>query len=76
MALTLNIVTCSTRPGRIGPSIAQWFLEYAREHSAFDCRLVDLVDFELPVYNEANHPQKRDLRTRTYPPLGRQRKQR
>ncbi|MCL1480682.1 MULTISPECIES: NAD(P)H-dependent oxidoreductase [unclassified Marinobacter] len=57
MALTLNIVTCSTRPGRIGPSIAQWFLEYAREHSAFDCRLVDLVDFELPVYNEANHPK-------------------
>jgi hypothetical protein len=56
MTLTLNIVTCSTRPGRIGPSIAQWFLEYAREHSAFDCQLVDLANFELPVYNEAKHP--------------------
>jgi hypothetical protein len=33
-------VTCSTRPGRIGPLIGQWLLKYAREQSDFDCRLL------------------------------------
>ena len=57
MALKLNIVTCSTRPGRIGPSITTWFREFAATNSNFDCELVDLADFDLPVYNEANHPR-------------------
>jgi|GEM_PF-2704855 len=33
MALKLNVVICSTRPGRIGPSVATWFQEFAASNS-------------------------------------------
>jgi NAD(P)H-dependent FMN reductase len=59
MAPRLNITIGSTRPGRLGPSIANWFDGFAREHGAFEPVLVDLADFELPVYDEANHPRLR-----------------
>lgn len=58
MTLKLQTIICSTRPGRIGPSLAQWFDAYAREHGRFDCDLVDLADFDLPVYDEPVHPAK------------------
>ena|SRR5690554_4650835 len=54
--LKLQTIICSTRPGRIGPSIAEWFNGYAAAHGRFDCSLVDLVEANLPVYDEANHP--------------------
>ncbi|MBB5321318.1 NADPH-dependent FMN reductase [Marinobacter oulmenensis] len=57
MSLKLQTVICSTRPGRIGPSIAQWFHDYATEQGGFDTELVDLADFHLPVFDEANHPR-------------------
>lgn len=56
MALKLQTIICSTRPGRIGPTVAQWFNKYASEHSDFECSLVDLADFNLPVYDEPMHP--------------------
>lgn len=57
MSLKLQIVICSTRPGRIGPSVADWFTDYAKRHGQFDVELIDLADFELPVYNEPQHPR-------------------
>ena len=33
MTLTPNIVTFGTRPGRIEPALAQWFMEHERAHS-------------------------------------------
>lgn len=56
MSLTLHIIVCSTRPGRVGLSVAQWFHEIARQHDKFDARLVDLAEFNLPVYDEPKHP--------------------
>ena len=55
--MKLHTITCSTRPGRIGPSIARWFHTLANDHGAFASELVDLADFRLPVYDEANHPR-------------------
>jgi NAD(P)H-dependent FMN reductase len=53
----LQIIIASTRPGRIGPTIAKWFYEYAvSEKSQFDIELVDLADFNLPVFDEPNLP--------------------
>lgn len=52
----LHIVICSTRPGRIGPSVAHWFHEFAEEHGKFDAQLIDLADFNLPLYDEPIHP--------------------
>lgn len=58
MALKLHIIICSTRPGRVGPSIAQWFHTFAVQHGRFDVQLVDLAEFNLPVYDEPEHPVK------------------
>ncbi|HET6598425.1 MAG TPA: NAD(P)H-dependent oxidoreductase [Burkholderiaceae bacterium] len=52
----LHIVISSTRPGRVGPAVAHWFNEFARQHSLFEVRLVDLADFKLPIYDEPRHP--------------------
>ena len=54
--LKLQTIICSTRPGRIGPSIAEWFNGYATTQGRFECTLVDLAEMNLPVYDEAIHP--------------------
>lgn len=62
MALKLQVIICSTRPGRVGPSVAKWFAEFAATYDGFDTTLVDLADFELPVYDEPQHPRLQDYR--------------
>lgn len=56
MSPRLHVIIASTRPGRKGPAVARWFHDFAQAHGSFDARLVDLADFDLPVYDEANHP--------------------
>lgn len=56
MSLQLQVIICSTRPGRVGPAVAHWFADFARHHGKFDTRLVDLADFNLPIYDEPHHP--------------------
>jgi NAD(P)H-dependent FMN reductase len=59
MAPRLHTIIASTRPGRVGPAIARWFDEYAKAHGKFDAHLIDLADFNLPVYDEPHHPSRR-----------------
>lgn len=59
MSLKLNVIVCSTRPGRVGPSVGKWFEGFARAHGGFDVELVDLATFDLPVYDEPHHPRLR-----------------
>ena len=56
MTLQLQTIICSTRPGRTGPSIAQWFLQVAEDQGQFEAHLIDLADFGLPVYDDALGP--------------------
>lgn len=58
-APVLQIIIGSTRPGRIGPAIAGWFAEKARQHDGFEVEVLDLADFALPVFDEPNHPRLR-----------------
>lgn len=58
MTPRLHIIICSTRPGRIGPPVAHWFRDRARAHGKFDVHLVDLADFDLPLYDEPAHPMR------------------
>lgn len=60
MTPRLHIIICSTRPGRIGPSVAHWFRDRATAHGGFDVHLVDLADFNLPIYDEPAHPMLQD----------------
>jgi len=59
MAPRLHTIIASTRPGRVGPAIAQWFHEFAASHGKFDAKLVDLAQFNLPLYDEPHHPMRR-----------------
>ncbi|WP_114944778.1 NADPH-dependent FMN reductase [Microvirga calopogonii] len=60
MAPKLHTIIASTRPGRVGPGIAKWFNDFAAEHGKFDPVLVDLADFNLPVFDEPEHPRLRN----------------
>jgi NAD(P)H-dependent FMN reductase len=57
--LNLHVVVCSTRPGRHGPAIANWFHGFARQHGKFEARLVDLAEVNLPLFDEPHHPRLR-----------------
>jgi NAD(P)H-dependent FMN reductase len=52
----LHTIIASTRPGRIGPSVAQWFHDFAIANGKFEAELVDLAEFNLPLYDEPHHP--------------------
>ncbi|WP_118133534.1 NADPH-dependent FMN reductase [Oceanicella sp. SM1341] len=57
MTSRLNIIIASTRPGRVGPAVGKWIAEVAAAHPGFETSLVDLADFDLPVYDEPKHPR-------------------
>jgi len=59
MAPKLHVIVASTRPTRLGPSVARWFEGFAREHGGFDPVLVDIAEFNLPVFDEPKHPLAR-----------------
>lgn len=52
----LSVVIASTRPGRAGVPIAEWFAARARAHKAFDVELIDLAEVDLPFMDEPHHP--------------------
>lgn len=54
--LKLHVIIASTRPGRVGASIGNWFFSAAQQHGKFDCELVDLAEVNLPMFDEPNHP--------------------
>jgi NAD(P)H-dependent FMN reductase len=53
----LQIIVGSTRPGRKGPAVGEWFRRAAEEHGGFDVELVDLAEVGLPLLDEPNHPR-------------------
>ena len=55
----LVVMIGSTRPGRAGLPIAEWFIARAKAHGAFDVQVVDLAELNLPFFNEPNHPRLR-----------------
>ena len=55
----LQVVVASTRKGRSGLAVAQWFIERANAHGRFDVELVDLKAVNLPMLDEPNHPRLR-----------------
>lgn len=55
----LSIIIASTRPGRVGLPVAEWFRDRALEHDGFDVDVVDLAAVNLPLFDEPNHPRFR-----------------
>jgi NAD(P)H-dependent FMN reductase len=55
----LQIIIGSTRPGRVGPSVAEWITATARADGRFAVEVVDLAEVNLPMFNEPRHPRLR-----------------
>ena len=56
---SLLIIIGSTRPGRVGLPVGEWFADRAREDGAFDVSVADLAEWNLPFLDEPNHPRLR-----------------
>lgn len=51
--LKIAVILGSTRPGRIGKSVADWILSQAQKRNDAEFELVDVADFNLPLLDEA-----------------------
>ncbi|MGV9573171.1 NADPH-dependent FMN reductase, partial [Streptomyces nigra] len=49
----IGIIIGSTRPGRNGEAVARWVHEVAAERTDAEFEIVDLLDYKLPVLDEA-----------------------
>lgn len=54
----LMIIVASTRPGRVGRAIADWFAHASHQHGGFDIDVADLAEIGLPFLDEPNHPSE------------------
>lgn len=57
---TLHVIVASTREGRAGLPVAEWFLAHALADGRFEPELVDLKALHLPMIDEPHHPRLRD----------------
>jgi NAD(P)H-dependent FMN reductase len=57
--LQLHIIIASTRPGRVGLPVAEWFIAQAKQHGKFAVEVVDLAKVGLPLFDEPRHPRLR-----------------
>ena len=53
----LQVIIGSTRPGRVGPAVADWIIERARARGDFEVVVTDLAELNLPMFDEPNHPR-------------------
>ncbi|NLT27036.1 MAG: NAD(P)H-dependent oxidoreductase [Microbacteriaceae bacterium] len=53
MTLKIAVIIGSTRPGRLGPKVAEWVVAQAAERENASYELVDLADYELPLLDES-----------------------
>ena len=54
--LKIAIIIGSTRPGRVGESVAKWVFELAKKRTEAEFELVDIKDFNLPLLDEPVPP--------------------
>jgi NAD(P)H-dependent FMN reductase len=54
--MNVQIIIGSTRPGRVGPQIAQWVVDNLPVDSNNTYETVDLAEHKLPLFDEPVHP--------------------
>lgn len=55
-AVRIQIILGSTREGRFGYRVANWFYKIAAAREDLTAELIDLRDWQLPFFNEARPP--------------------
>ena len=53
--LKLHTIVCSTRPGRVGLSVGQWFQGVAGAYGGFEAKPVGLAEVNLPASDAAHY---------------------
>jgi NAD(P)H-dependent FMN reductase len=53
----LKIIIASTRPGRKGIHVANWFIDIAKKDENFNVEILDLAEINLPFIDEPKHPR-------------------
>jgi NAD(P)H-dependent FMN reductase len=56
--LKIAIIIGSTRPGRVGESVARWVHELAQTRADAEFELVDVKDYDLPLLDEPVPPSQ------------------
>jgi len=54
--LKILVIVGTTRRGRLGRTIADWYMRSANDHR-LDIEILDVADLDLPLFNEAVSPQ-------------------
>ena len=54
--MKIELIIGSTRPGRVGPQIAIWIVDNLPKKSGIDYEIVDIKDWDLPIFDEAVLP--------------------
>ncbi len=52
----IQIIIGSTREGRVGDKVGNWLFELAQQRKDFQAELVDLKEWNLPLFNDPNSP--------------------
>ncbi len=52
MSLKIAIIIGSTRPGRVGESVAKWFYNQVKNTNEVEFEVIDLVEQKLPLLDE------------------------
>ena len=52
----IQVILGSTRPGRFGDKVAEWFMAHAAAHPGLDVELIDLAHWPLPFFNSPVPP--------------------
>lgn len=52
----IAIIIGSTRPGRNGEAVANWVYDIAKQRTDAEFEIVDIADFNLPLYDEPVPP--------------------
>lgn len=59
MLFSLQVIIASTRPGRAGEPIGQWFAGQCRRDGRFTVAVTDLAELALPMLDEPHPPRAR-----------------
>lgn len=53
----LKVIITSTREQRGGIAVANWFVEKVKKYEGFETEVLDLMEINLPMVHEPNHPK-------------------
>lgn len=56
----IKVILGSIREGRIGIKVAQWFMNAVKENNSADLELVDLKNYDLPVFADSDTVRHRE----------------